>query len=84
MNYHHLSIEERSCIRKYYVDGLSYREIARLIGRNVSTVSREIRRNRTHMYDIRPTTHTQHRRSTCCVVPTATEECSIPRRLLIT
>ncbi|RGQ44236.1 helix-turn-helix domain-containing protein, partial [[Clostridium] leptum] len=26
MNYHHLSIEERSCIRKYYVDGLSYRE----------------------------------------------------------
>ena len=23
MNYHHLSIEERSCIRKYYVDGLS-------------------------------------------------------------
>ena len=22
MNYHHLSIEERSCIRKYYVDGL--------------------------------------------------------------
>ena len=42
MNYHHLTIEERSCIRKYY-DGLSYREIARLIGRNVSTVSREIR-----------------------------------------
>ena len=35
MNYHHLTIEERSCIRKYYVDGLSYREIARLIGRNV-------------------------------------------------
>ena len=52
MNYRHLSIEERSCIRKYYVDGLSYREIARLIGRNVSTVSREIRRNCTHMYDI--------------------------------
>ena len=52
MNYHHLSIEERSCIRNYYVDGLSYREIARLIGRNVSTVSREIRRNCTHMYDI--------------------------------
>ena len=52
MNYHHLTIEERSCIRKYYVDGLSYREIARLVGRNVSTVSREIRRNCTHMYDI--------------------------------
>ena len=52
MNYHHRSIEERSCIRKYYVDGLSYREIARLVGRNVSTISREIRRNCTHMYDI--------------------------------
>lgn len=52
MNCHHLSIEERSCIRKYYVDGLSYREIARLVGRNVSTISREIRRNCTHMYDI--------------------------------
>ena len=51
MNYQHLSIEESSCIRKYYVDGLSYREIARLMGRNVSTVSREIRRNCTHMYD---------------------------------
>lgn len=52
MNYKHLSIEERSCIRKYYVEGLSYRKIAELIGRNVSTVSREIRRNCTHMYDI--------------------------------
>ena len=52
MNYKHLSIEERSCIRKYYVDGLSYCEIARMIGRNVSTISREIRRNCTHMDDI--------------------------------
>ena len=52
MNYHHLSIEERSCIRKYYVEGLSYRKIAQLIGRSPSTVSREIRRNCTHMYDI--------------------------------
>lgn len=52
MNYKHLTIEERSCIRKYYVDGLSYREIARLIGRSASKVSREIRSNCTHMYDI--------------------------------
>ena len=63
MNYHHLTIEERSCIRKYYVDGLSYREIARLIGRNVSTVSREIRRNCTHMYDI-PTYYEEKLRAT--------------------
>ena len=52
MNYHHLSIEERSGMRKYYVGGLSCREIARLAGRNVSKISREIRRNCTHMYDI--------------------------------
>ncbi len=63
MNYHHLTIEERSCIRKYYVDGLSYREIARLLGRNVSTVSREIRRNCTHMYDI-PTYYEEKLRAT--------------------
>ena len=63
MNYHHLTIEERSCIRKYYVDGLSYREIARLLGRNVSTVSREIRLNCTHMYDI-PTYYEEKLRAT--------------------
>jgi len=45
MSYIHLTIEERCCIRKYYVEGLSYRKIAELVGRNVSTVSRELRRN---------------------------------------
>lgn len=49
MNYRHLSIEERCCIRKYYVEGLSYRKIAELIGRSPSTVSREINRNRSFM-----------------------------------
>ena len=52
MNYHHLTIEERSCLRFYYRQGKSYREIAKLLGRNVSTISRELRRNYTHMYDI--------------------------------
>ena len=45
MNYHHFTIEERCCLREYYVKGKSYREIARLLGRNVSSVSRELRRN---------------------------------------
>ena len=49
MNYHHLTIEERCCIRKYYKDGISYRKIAALIGRSASTVSREINRNKTFM-----------------------------------
>lgn len=52
MNYHHLSIEERCCIRKYYMEGLSLRRIAELIGRNAGTVSREIARNRTFQRDI--------------------------------
>ena len=50
--YHHFTIEERTCLRKYYMEGLSFRKIARLLGRNVSSVSREVRRNYTHMYDM--------------------------------
>ena len=63
MNYHHLTIEERCCIREFYKKGKSYREIARLVGRNVSTISRELNRNSTHMYDI-PTyyPHTAHKK----------------------
>ena len=49
MNYHHLTIEERCCIREFYKKGLSYRKIAELIGRSPSTISREINRNKTYM-----------------------------------
>ena len=71
MNCHHLSIEERSCIRKYYVVGLSCREIARLIGRNAGTAPREIRRNCARMYGIPACyPHTAHKkylpRRSCC------------------
>ena len=52
MNYKHFTIEERCCLREYYVKGKSYREIARLLGRNVSSVSRELRRNCTFFRDI--------------------------------
>lgn len=51
MNYKHLTIEERCCIREYYKKGKSFREIAKLVGRNASTISRELNRNFTHMYD---------------------------------
>ena len=50
--YKHFSIEERCCLREYYVKGKSYREIAKLLGRNVSSVSRELRRNCTFFRDI--------------------------------
>ena len=52
MNYRHFTIEERCCLREYYVKGKSYREIARLLGRNVSSISRELRRNCTFFRDI--------------------------------
>lgn len=52
MNYTHLTIEERCCLRKYYMEGKSFREIASLLGRSPSTISREIGRNYTHRYDI--------------------------------
>ena len=52
MNYKHLTIEERCCLREYYLKGYSYRKIAKLMGRNVSTISRELNLNFTHMYDI--------------------------------
>ena len=50
-----------------WTDRLSYRKIARLIGRNVRTVSRELRRNCTHMYDI-PTyyPHTAQKKYLLC------------------
>ncbi len=49
INYHHLTIEERCCIREFYKNGKSFREIAVLVGRNVSTISREINRNKFFM-----------------------------------
>ena len=64
MSYKHFSIEERCCLREYYKKGYSYRKIAKLLGRNVSSVSRELRRNCTHMYDV-PTyyPHTAEKKS---------------------
>ena len=52
MSYTHFSTEERCCLQEFYKTGYSYRKIAKLLGRNVSSVSRELRRNCTHMYEI--------------------------------
>ena len=45
-NYTHLSAEERAMIQIGQRSGLSQRAIARQMGRSVSSVSRELRRNR--------------------------------------
>ena len=77
MNYTHLTIEERSCIRKYYVDGLSYRKIAELTSGAVpelvpvkSDATAHICMTFLHITLIR------HRKSIYCGVPIAIEECS--------
>ena len=80
MNCHHLSIEKRSCIREYYVVGLSCREIARLIGRNAGTVPREIRRIVPACTASRLATRTQRTGSTCRAAPAVTGEYSIRRK----
>ena len=51
MSYIHLTIEERSSIAYLKKQGVSLRQIAKTIGRNVSTIKREIERNYTNKYD---------------------------------
>ena len=50
MSYIHLTIEERTSIAYLYRQGVSLRQIAETIGRNVSTIKREIERNYTSIY----------------------------------
>ena len=45
MSYNHLTIEERSCIYQFLNLGMSMREIAKVIKRPPSTISRELKRN---------------------------------------
>ena len=45
MSYIHLTIEERTSIAYLHNQGVSLRKIAKTIGRNVSTIKRELDRN---------------------------------------
>ena len=47
MCHHHLTLEEREMIMKYQTMGFSLSKIAETVGRNKSTISRELRRNST-------------------------------------
>lgn len=51
MSYHELSVEERSNIQVGLLRGMSQRAIARMLNRSPSTISREIRRNRSTQGD---------------------------------
>lgn len=45
MNYKHITINERCCIANFLELNWSLRKIAKYLGRNVSTISRELKRN---------------------------------------
>jgi IS30 family transposase len=50
-NYRHLGLEEREVIDKMNRQGLSVRQMARVLSRSPSTISRELRRNSSVIYD---------------------------------
>ena len=45
-SYTHYTLEERICLQELLGKGLSFRKIAEILGRNVSSVSREVNRNK--------------------------------------
>ncbi len=61
--YNQLTSEERDKIAILRAEGKSLTLIANMIGRNKSTISRELRRNRTPVYDKFP--GRVHKRSYC-------------------
>ena len=50
--YQQIKQDERDLIAHYHAKGLSHTEIGRRIGRNKSTISRELRRNGSGVYDV--------------------------------
>ena len=45
MSYTHFTLSERFCLQEFLKEGRSFREIAKLMGRSPSTISREVKRN---------------------------------------
>ncbi|KAF4560175.1 IS30-like element ISPsy38 family transposase [Pseudomonas sp. CES] len=68
MTYKELSIEERITIQLGQLQGLSQRAIARMLDRSLSTISRELRRNRSeasHYMASQAQQHMRQRRTAC-------------------
>lgn len=60
LSYTHFKHDERISLHNFLKDGLGIREIARRLGRNLSTISREIKRNSNSKgYDFRTLTQAQ-------------------------
>jgi IS30 family transposase len=54
MTYKHLSLEEREKLFAFRLQGLSLRQIAKLLGRNQSSLTRELKRNMISKYQYMP------------------------------
>jgi len=65
MSYKHLSIQERELLLIHLVQGLSLCQIARLLGRNKSTISRELARNKGEYLPSRAQARYRRRRKKC-------------------
>ena len=65
MSYNHLSIVEREKILIYLTQGLSLCQIANLLGRNKSTISRELARNRGDYLPSKAQARYRRRRKNC-------------------
>lgn len=60
LSYTHFKHDERISLHNFLKDGLGIREIARRLGRNPSTINREIKRNSNSKgYDFRTLTQAQ-------------------------
>lgn len=73
-HYHHIITEERRIIAELYYAGNSIRKIAKQLKRSPSTISRELRRNRSNvgavvLYHPEAATLAYQKRRLCCVRP---------------
>lgn len=66
MSYKHLSIQEREMLLKYLAQGFSICKIAQLVGRNKSTISRELKRNSRQYFPSKAQANYQRRRKKSC------------------
>ena len=65
MSYKHLSITERELIAIYRAEGKSICQIAKSLGRNKSTISRELARNKGEYLPSKAQAHYKRRRKKC-------------------
>ncbi|MBR3051702.1 MAG: IS30 family transposase [Selenomonadaceae bacterium] len=65
MSYKHLSITERELLLIHLMQGLSLCKIAKLLGRNKSTISRELARNKGEYLPSKAQAHYKRRRKKC-------------------